>query len=347
MSTRQYTSVFLGMMLLVLLPCTALGHIHPSICVTKKGTIVVVHYDENNAKVQISRSIDGGKNWSASVPVPGIKAGGTYPGALTALSDGRVVVTWNWYPKGKTSPRETQFAVSSDEGKTWSEPRSLPQQGTESNTDRPFVRHGILELSANEWVFPRSNQTVVLNVQTGKTTPFADGRNHGGVPIVRTAKGTLISGAGRRSTDQGKTWQQVKPFPMMAYHTDMIALTNGLIVAANDGGADGGMGGRGTCIRLVMSRDDGQSWDFKGGVEIYQTGQPTVKQRTRGGVGNPQLAQLNQDSLGVVFFAHQESKDAESVVVAHGERGVRVLFARVPLRKLESGGKTQRSARSR
>ncbi len=338
MSTRRSIVLALGMVILLMCPFRALAHIHPSICVTKKGTVVVVHYDENNAKVQISRSTDGGKSWSASISVPGIKPGGTYPGALTALSDGRVVVTWNWYPKGKTAPRETQFAVSSDEGKTWSEPRSLPLQGTESNSDRPFVRHALLELSANEWVFPRSNQTVVLNVQSGKAISFGDGRNHGGVPIVRTPKGTLISGAGRRSTDQGKTWQQLKPFPSMAYNTDMIALTNGLIVAGVDGGADGGLGGRGTCIRLVVSRDDGQSWDLKGGVEIYKTGLPTVGKRTRGGVGNPQLAQLDQDTLGVVFFTHLEPKDAGSVVVAHGERGVRVLFMRIPLKRLEPGG---------
>jgi hypothetical protein len=157
------------------------------------------------------------------------------------------------------------------------------------------------------------------------------------VPIVRTPKGTLISGAGRRSTDQGKTWQPIKPFPTMAYHTDMMALTNGLVVAAEDSGADGGQGGRGTCIRLVVSRDDGQTWDLKNGVEIYKTGLPTVSKRTRGGVGNPQLAQLDRDHLGVVFFTHLEPKHAESVLVAQGERGVRVLFMRIPLTRLEAG----------
>lgn len=335
MLIRPSMSLFLGVMILCLSPC-ALGHIHPSICVTKKGTVVVVHYDENNARVLISRSTDGGKSWSASVPVPGIKPGGTYPGALTALSDGRIVVTWNWYPRGMKHPRVTQFAVSNDEGKTWSEPRSVPVDTDKSATG---VRHALLELAPNQWLFPLAQQTVVLDVPRGKATPFGDGNNHGMVPIVRTPKGTLISGAGRRSTDQGKTWQQVRPFPQMAYHTDMIALWNGLIVAAMDGGADGGVGGRGTCIRLVISRDDGQSWDLKGGVEIHKTGQPTVAKRTRGGVGNPQGAQLDPDNLGVVFFTHLEPKDPGSVLVAQGERGVRVLFMRIPLKRLEPGGK--------
>src|SRR5687768_3663170 len=102
MSTRRSISMALGVVLLILLSTlSATAHIHPSICVTKKGTVVVVHYEESNARVLISRSTDGGKTWSASVAVPGIKAGGTYPGALTALSDGRIVVTWNWFPKGK------------------------------------------------------------------------------------------------------------------------------------------------------------------------------------------------------------------------------------------------------
>jgi hypothetical protein len=145
-------SLLLGMTLLLLFPYSAAGHIHPSICVTEKGTLVVVHYDENNAKVQICRSTDGGKTWSGSVPVGGIKEGGTYPRALTTLSDGRIVVTWNWYPKGMKDPRVTQFAVSGDEGKTWSEPRSvLLENMAKSETG---VRHALLELSTNEWLFP-------------------------------------------------------------------------------------------------------------------------------------------------------------------------------------------------
>ena len=335
MSARYLISWFLGAMLLTASPARVLAHIHPSICVTKKSTVVVVHYDENNAKVQISRSTDGGKTWSASAPVAGIKPGGTYPGALTALSDGRVVVTWNWYPKGKKDPQYTQFAVSSDEGKTWSEPREVPFVDT-GKLDTG-VRHAFLELSPSRWVIPLAQHTVVFDEKTNKTTPFADGRNHGRVPIVRTPNGTLISGNGRRSTDDGKTWQQIKPFPTMAYHTDMIALKNGLVVAALDSGADGGVGGRGTCIRLVPSRDDGLTWDLTGGVEIYKTGLPTVNKRTRGGVGNPQVAQIDADTLGVVFFTHLEAKDAAAVLVANGERGVRVLFMRVALKRLEPG----------
>jgi hypothetical protein len=329
--------LFYGVVSLVVFPLTAVGHIHPSVCVTKKRTVVVVHYDENNAKVLISRSTDGGKTWSASAAVAGIKPGGTYPGALTALTDGRIVVTWNWYPKGKKDPQYTQFAVSSDEGKTWSAPREVPFVDT-GKTDTG-VRHALLELSPSRWVIPLAQQTVVFDETSGKTTPFADGKNHGRVPIVRAPKGTLISGAGRRSTDDGKTWQQIKPFPTMAYHTDMIALSNGLVVAALDSGADGGVGGRGTCIRLVPSRDDGRTWDLKGGVEIYKTGLPTVAKRTRGGVGNPQIAQIDADTLGVVFFTHLEIKDAGAVLVANGERGVKVLFMRVALHRLAPGGK--------
>lgn len=332
MSTRRSQLASLCLALLFLLPSNALAHVHPSICVTKKGTVVVVHYDENNTKVLIARSMDGGKTWSESVPVAGIKPGGTYPGALTALDDGRVVVTWNWYPKGMKDPRFTQFAVSSDDGKTWSEPRSVPVEPGKSQTG---VRHALLELSRSQWVFPLAQQTVVFDVETGETTPFADGKNHGMAPIVRTTKGTLISGAGRRSTDQGKTWQQIKSFPKMEYHTDMKALTNGLVVAAEDAGADGGMGGRGTCIRLLVSHDDGQTWNLKGGVEIYKTGLPPVTKRTRGGVGNPQITQLDQDTLGVVFFSHLEANQG-CAVVAQCEGGVRVLFMRIPVKSLVS-----------
>src|SRR5688572_23823903 len=68
------------------------SHSHPGVCVTKKGTVLVVHYVENAGLVLIARSTDGGRTWGESVPVPDVNCK-CYPGALTSLSDGRVVVT--------------------------------------------------------------------------------------------------------------------------------------------------------------------------------------------------------------------------------------------------------------
>jgi hypothetical protein len=50
-----------------------------------------------------------------------------YPGSLTTLADGRVVHAWNvWFPvEDKARSRHVAFSINSDDGITWSEPRSL------------------------------------------------------------------------------------------------------------------------------------------------------------------------------------------------------------------------------
>src|SRR6185369_7689908 len=126
-----------------------------------------------------------------------------YPGSLTTLADGRIVHIWNtWYldekAKGGKS-RFPQYSISEDEGQTWSEPKSLPK-----NPDAESVqRHPIVELDKARWLCPLMDKTVVYSPSDGAVAPFGDGRSHGLVPIVRTAKGTLVSGAGLRSTDEG------------------------------------------------------------------------------------------------------------------------------------------------
>ena len=102
-----------------------------------------------------------------------------------------------------------QFSISDDEGKTWGEPKSLPKNADAES----IIRHPIVELGPKEWLFPLSDQTVIYDPGTEKVTPFGDGHKHGLVPIVRTPKGTLVSGAGLRSEDAGKTWQKVAHLP--------------------------------------------------------------------------------------------------------------------------------------
>ena len=327
MLTRPLRSLFLAMMVLLSLTHTVSAHIHPGICVTKKGTVVVVHYEEKKGRVQICRSTDGGESWSPSVPIPGIKDH-AYPGALTALSDGRIVVTWNHFRVGP-SARRPFYCLSGDEGKTWSEPRGIATNPdnylslARSRDTDSWLRHSLLELSPDEWLIPASNKTVVYNAKTGGVTPW-DGGKHGGVPIVRSAKGTLVSGAGKRSTDQGKTWQQVKPFPKMDYGSDLIAFSNGYLVAISNT--------KKSPARLIVSRDDGATWDMNGAITIYDPSESIP--------GRPHMAQVDQDTLGVILGSHASPpKGSSATLVAIGESGTHVCFFRVPLTKLQPHGK--------
>src|SRR5581483_2236518 len=211
------------------------GHIHPALCISKKGTLVGTFCKSEYAPHLITRSTDGGKTWSKPALFPPTVKTQVYPGSLTTLSDGRLVHAWNvWFTiEGKEKSRHIAYSISSDDGVTWSEAKNLAESKTIK--EHSVIRHPFVELAATAWLIPLADRTIVYNPETGAETPFADGQNHGLVPIVRTAKGTFVSGKGLRSTDGGKTWQAIKPFPdvhTQGWRHEMIALKNGWLMAS-------------------------------------------------------------------------------------------------------------------
>jgi hypothetical protein len=271
------------------------GHIHPALAITKKRTLVAVYCKSEYKPYLLTRSTDGGKTWSEPTLFPPTIKSQVYPGSLTTLADGRLLHAWNaWFPVDeKIKSRYVAYSVSSDDGLTWSEPRSLAK-----NKDpkvHSVIRHPIVELSPTAWLFPLADRTVVVNPQTGEEQPFGDGRAHGLVPIVRTVKGTLISGKGLRSTDGGKTWQELKPFPDVSsqgWRQEMIALKNGALLASQIVGP--GVGGE--KILFVVSRDDGRSWDVDHPIEFYNPG------RGIGGRACPRTVEIDDRTLSTIFY---------------------------------------------
>ena len=283
------------------------GHIHPALCITGKGTLVGTFCKSEFKPHLITRSTDGGKSWSAPALFPHTVKTQVYPGSLTTLADGRLVHAWNvWFQATeKDKSRFVAFSISSDDGVTWSEPTNLAK-----NSDpkiHSVIRHPIVELSPTAWLFPLADRTVLFNPKTGEETPFADGTSHGLVPIVRTPGGTFISGKGQRSTDGGKTWQAIKPFPdvfTQGWRHEMIALKNGWLLASEIVGP--GVGGE--RINLIVSRDDGKSWDTDHQVEFYNPA------RAIGGRACPRTVELDAQTLGTIFYDTDEKQPGGSGV---------------------------------
>jgi hypothetical protein len=271
------------------------GHIHPALCITKKGALVAVYCKSEYRPYLLTRSTDGGKTWSKPALFAHTVRTQVYPGSLTTLADGRLVHAWNvWFPvTEKVRSRHVAYSISSDDGLTWSEPANL-SKNREPKIES-VIRHPIVELSPTTWLLPLMDRTVRYNPETDQESPFGDERKHGLAPIVRTTRGTLISGKGLRSTDGGATWQEIKPFPDVAsqgWRHQMVALKNGWILASQIVGP--GVGGN--RINFIVSRDDGQSWDMDHPVEFYDPG------RAIGGRACPRTVQLDDQTLGTIFY---------------------------------------------
>ena len=103
------------------------GHIHPALAITKKGTLVAVFCKSEYKPYLITRSTDGGKTWSKPALFPHTAKTQVYPGSLTTLADGRLVHAWNvWFAVDeKVRSRHVAYSISSDDGVTWSEARTL------------------------------------------------------------------------------------------------------------------------------------------------------------------------------------------------------------------------------
>ncbi|NKB69779.1 MAG: exo-alpha-sialidase [Candidatus Latescibacteria bacterium] len=288
------------------------GHVHPALCRTQDGDLLAVYNIQGGGgkELLLCRSTDGGLTWSRPRAVPHICGCSIYPGSLTTLQDGRILLNWSCYREpGEGMWREPQFALSEDGGETWSKPHSYPIDDHSSST---CMRHPVVELSETAWICPFYDRTVLYDPLGDRMAPFGDGRNHGMVPIVQTTRGTLISGApqteapvpvgvpggmvdGLRSSDCGARWQALGVFPHFGVAGyDLTVLANEWVVMTYivyGVGVDGEFS-----YELALSRDDGVSWDFANPVEIYNPG------RRIGGRGWPRTVPLNGDTLATLFY---------------------------------------------
>jgi hypothetical protein len=255
------------------------GHIHPSICRTQDGTLLVVYKGAN--VLMCARSTDDGQTWSrperiaTSAKRPNaireVKTFEVYPGTVDMLPDGRVLVTWNYIADDKARDgyyeRALLYTISSDQGRTWSEQKLI---GPIDDKHLGAVRHNVLPWSEGRWLLPlRVGPPRLFDPRDGALTEFPvlgpDGVQHEFQQIVRTAKGSLLAMGPvlLHSTDGGGSWNPINGFPAVPNDRDnadgryLTALADGRVLVTWGVGTDN----RG--LKFNLSSDDGRSWDAK------------------------------------------------------------------------------------
>jgi len=252
------------------------GHIHPSICRAKDGTLIVVY--KGPQVLMRARSTDGGKTWeqpeaiatSAKRPdvIRAVKIFEVYPGTADTLPDGRLVVTWNYIADDKAKDgyyeRALLYSLSGDQGRTWSEQQLI---GPVDGKHLGAVRHNVLPWSGGRWLLPlRVGPPRLFDSKNNELAVFPvkgpDDRQHAFQQIVRTAKGTLLAMGPvfLRSTDEGRTWASIANFPAFpdgdsAEGRYLTTLSDGRVLVT------WGVGTANKGLRYNFSADDGQTWN--------------------------------------------------------------------------------------
>lgn len=252
------------------------GHIHPSICRTQAGTLIVVYKGAN--VLMRSRSTDGGATWETPVPIATtarrpdvireVKVFEVYPGTVDTLPDDRVLVTWNYIADDKAKDgyyeRALLFTISDDQGRTWSEQKLI---GPVDGKHLGAVRHNVLPMSDGRWLLPlRVGPPRTYHPSTGELAvyPLAgpDGKQYSFQQIVRTTAGTLLAMGPvfLRSVDEGRTWTTVDDFPAVpngdsAEGRYLTTLKDGKVLVT------WGVGNDNKGLRFNFSADDGKTWN--------------------------------------------------------------------------------------
>jgi acetyl esterase/lipase len=288
------------------------GHVHPSLCRTKDGTLAVVYKGDN--VLMCARSTDSGQTWSRPEAIATtarrpdvireVKAFEVYPGTADTLPDDRVLVTWNYIADDKARDgyyeRALLYTISSDQGRTWSEQELI---GPIDSKHLGAVRHTVLPWSDGRWLLPlRVGPPRLFDPRTGKLTEFSvsgpDGKQHEFQQIVRTAKNTLLAMGPvlLHSPDEGRSWTSIDGFPAIPDRRDnaegryLTPLSDGRVLVT------WGIGSDNKGLRYNLSSDDGRSWNTERTVVLL----PETNIAAR--YYSARTVQLDNRHVGTVFM---------------------------------------------
>ncbi len=288
------------------------GHIHPSICRTIEGTLILVY--RGDGILMCSRSTDDGETWSTPVPIATsavrpdgireVKKFEIYPGTIDTLSDNQTLVTWNYIADDKATDgyyeRALLYSLSSDQGLTWSDQKLI---GPIDSKHLGAVRHNVLPWNEGRWLLPlRVGPPRLFDSKTGKLTVFPitgqDGKQHEFQQITRTAKGGLLAMGPvlLHSQDKGNSWTTIENFPAVPDKRDnaegryLTTLTDGRVLVT------WGIGKDNKGLRYNLSADGGKTWDADRTVTLLPETSVTARYYSA------RTVQLDDRHIGTVFM---------------------------------------------
>lgn len=314
----------------------------PGICKTKSGDLLVVYREgyshasgnADDGRVMSIRSTDLGQTWSAPALVYDDPAYDDRNAAVSTMDDGTIVVIFDKYLHG--THHFIWMVTSDDEGRTWTDAWKV---GT---TEDVHSRSPVLDLGRNTWLVPYSESTHGPTTATffsrydPKTKQFVQitatppgQRNIADeVCVARAPDGTLVALIRSNtdpalfsitSTDEGRTWSEARPTEIPSQFTpaDLVRLSDGRLVASfsfrerRD-------------ERLVVSRDNGRTWDIERSVDVFVATQGFNDR------SYPASVQLDEQTIGTVLYETRDKPD-----------GGRLYFVTTPIAALDAPGERQ------
>jgi hypothetical protein len=290
----------------------------PGICMTKRGTLIVVYREgyshasgnPDDGRIMLVRSTDKGRTWSAPELAYDDPTMDDRNAAIACMEDGTLCLIWDKYLHGRHY--WAWMSLSTDEGHTWSEPIKISKTRDVHTRSRP------LDLGNGRWLIPYAESThgpdtatyfSLYDTRTGNfeeitATPPGQRNVADEVAVTLAPNGDLVALIRSNSDpalwqmvskDKGRTWSLpwLTEIPSQFTPADLITLNNGWLLCSfsfrerrNE--------------RLVVSRDNGATWDVENSVDVF-----AGTAHVGGDRSYPASVQIDDETIGTVLYETQ------------------------------------------